>query len=285
MRRIGVTHAGDAHLDDFLCAAVLFAQAQVDVVLRREPSREELDDPRVVVFDVGGRHEPARSNFDHHQLPRDAEPACALSLLVEGMSWRGESVLEAFTDQKWFRTLKVIDSKGPFALAKELGTTPEVVFQLLSPVQEVLVDGFGQQTEAQGDEVLGQLLASLGVSLLDSAIGQLQRVKALCNECLMVEAGGVPGYVLRSEDVTGTETWRERFAPGTAFSIVYDNRGPGWTLYRYDDDSRLDFSRLAGRDDVSFAHPGGFIVKTASREKVGLEQALQLVQRAVVGPR
>jgi hypothetical protein len=295
-----VTHPGDAHLDDLLSVSVALAIDAVwprdgswaQVVERREPTMEELDDPEVVVLDVGGKFNPSVSNFDHHQLPRDAEAECALSLYARGLSWKGESVIEAFGITKWFHTLKIADSKGPFQLAKELGTTPEVVFALHSPLERALLQLFQAKeilykhppVQDNPEEVnsLWDVLRQVGQRLLDDAVENLKRVKALDGLCRIVEISGVSGYVLESDDITGTETWRERSAPGTMFSVVYDNRGPGWTLYRYDDCPDLDFSRLQGREEIAFAHKGGFIAKTIGRDVVGLEQALELVRAAIV---
>ena len=62
-----VTHAGVFHADD-VCAVAWLRIVGVEAGLaRRVPSTEELADPNVLVVDVGGRHEPSLSNFDHHQ--------------------------------------------------------------------------------------------------------------------------------------------------------------------------------------------------------------------------
>lgn len=282
-KKLIITHPGDAHLDDTLSVAVALAVEcengyELPIVERREPTRKELDDPKVVVLDVGGDYDPAKSNYDHHQLPRDAEAECALSLYARDLVWKGESVFEAFGITKWFQVLKTADSKGPFQLAKDLDITPEVVFKLHSPLEESLVVEFQKNPRRE----LHRVLSWIGKRLLDDAVDALKRVKALDGLCHIVEVDGVSGYVLESDDTTGTETWRERSAPGTMFSIVHDNRGPGWTLYRYDDDPRLDFSRLQGREEITFAHKGGFIAKTAGRDVVSFEQALELVRAAIV---
>ena len=55
------------------------------VVERRNPTEEELNDADVVVLDVGEKHQPELSNFDHHQFNRNDDPACALTLLLKSM--------------------------------------------------------------------------------------------------------------------------------------------------------------------------------------------------------
>ena len=41
--------------------------------------------PGGLVVDVGGEHDPERGNFDHHQFPRDHDPVCALSLVLQDL--------------------------------------------------------------------------------------------------------------------------------------------------------------------------------------------------------
>jgi uncharacterized UPF0160 family protein len=77
-----LTHPGSAHKDEFLACCVLLATAPCPI-LRREPTEADLADPAIAVVDVGHRHEPALNNFDHHQLPADAAPTCALSLVLQ----------------------------------------------------------------------------------------------------------------------------------------------------------------------------------------------------------
>lgn len=111
-----VTHPGSAHRDDLLACALLLAHysASPAAIYRRDPTPEELADPEVFVVDVGGRHEPARGNFDHHQLPREAPPTCALTLVLQHMGLY-ETALDAWM---WLKDTEELDSKGPFTWAK-----------------------------------------------------------------------------------------------------------------------------------------------------------------------
>jgi len=76
-----LTHRGRAHKDEFFACSVLLASCPSPIV-RRKQTDAYLADPAIAVIDVGLRHEPALNNFDHHQLPDDAAPTCALSLGV-----------------------------------------------------------------------------------------------------------------------------------------------------------------------------------------------------------
>ena len=90
-----LTHPGSAHKDEFLACCVLLATAP-GPILRREPTEADLADPATAVVDVGHRHEPALNNFDHHQLPADAAPTCALSLVLQHLGLYADAVLQLF---------------------------------------------------------------------------------------------------------------------------------------------------------------------------------------------
>ena len=79
-----VTHPGSAHKDDFLATCVLISKYGAPVY-RRDPAPEEIDDPSVALVDIGGSDDASRSNFDHHQYPRQHAPSCALSLVLEAL--------------------------------------------------------------------------------------------------------------------------------------------------------------------------------------------------------
>jgi hypothetical protein len=95
----------------------------------------------------------------------------------------------------------------------------------------------------------------------------------------VVDVKGVKALVFETTDTTGSQDLRDRDHTDAAVSLSWDERGNGWSLYRFNDDPRIDFSVLEGDSAISFAHKGGFIAKTITR--LSLEEALALVARAV----
>jgi hypothetical protein len=85
-----------------------------------------------------------------------------------------------------------------------------------------------------------------------------------------------------SAEVVGIEEYRASREEDIAVSVLYDDRGEGLTLFRFDDDPRIDFSKLDGHERILFAHKGGFIAKTLKR--VSQEEVVALVELAVVAP-
>jgi len=134
-----LTHPGSAHKDDLLACCLLVARHEIPV-WRREPLEEDLADPGIVVVDVGGEHEPLRSNFDHHQFPRDHEPICALSLVLKNMGLYEDA--RSFCE--WLEPAEWFDTRGPFQTAEWLGVERAVMNKLNSPIDITLLRRFAQ---------------------------------------------------------------------------------------------------------------------------------------------
>ena len=278
MSRLVVTNGGQAHRDDLLAVALAISCGGLPPVARRDPSPEELEDPDVLVLDVGGRHEPAKGNFDHHQFGRDAEATCAFALYIAA-----RTALD-FSAHRWFLPTLVLDSKGPFALAKLLGCGPAAVFALRSPVEDALLSLFGSRTRIDSGEPLYRVLLDMGLVLRDEAarladlIGALEaglRVWMLDGvEILFVDLplAGAAGRAMCD--------LRDGRYPSAGIQISRDDRGSGWACLRYGDHPRVDLSCLAGDPAVLFAHPGGF--KACTRERIPHGQLLDLLRGAIV---
>lgn len=264
-----ITHGGKAHRDDFLsCAIAVALSSNWPVIYRRDPTAEEMENPWTTVLDVGGRQEPEKSNYDHHQLPRDAAPQCAFTLLIEALNLRGFEV-------PWVKSTATMDAKGPFALARELGIDAKVLLDLQSPVEGVLLEMFEMYDELLPGDALYEIMHRIGIRLINAAGARADRQAHLSERVHLanVGAGGVEVLILEEKDNAGLQEWRDRHAPTAGICITRDDRGPGWCLYRFNDDTRVDFSRLEGVQGVIFAHKGGFIAKT---EEMHLEKVLCL---------
>ena len=120
-----VTHPGGAHKDDLLAVCVLVA-AYGAPVARRNPTDEELDDPSVAVVDIGGSDDASKSNFDHHQYPREHEPVCALSLVLRHLGVYDDA--REFCD--WLEPAEWLDARGPNQTANWLGVPRRIISQL-----------------------------------------------------------------------------------------------------------------------------------------------------------
>ena len=153
-----ITHAGHAHLDDLMACAIALTDrtwgvlesgraATVEAALadacegvvieRRDPTEDELANPRVLVLDVGGHYRPDLGNFDHHQFPKGTKES-AMSIFAASIGlpngnfdgtaeyvpgsaeYPGDSLASFLEDAyPWFRTRVALHVCGPFATVKE----------------------------------------------------------------------------------------------------------------------------------------------------------------------
>jgi len=279
--RLILTHPGGAHKDDLLAACVLMARHGVAVV-RRVPTPEEIDDPSVAVIDVGGVHDPARMNFDHHHFPREHPPTCALSLVLAHLGLYEDAL--RFCD--WLPTAEWFDSRGPTKTAKWLGVPRRAVSQLNSPIDITVLRRFARCNELRPGQPLYEVLRYVGEDLLEYLRVARQRIDfvgghverwSIEHEGETIEAVFLPRTQPPvDEPSTAVANYvRDQGLEGVVSATVYpDRRGPGYGLGRYEDHPQLDFSRVEGEPDVHFAHKTGFMCKSSATEPERLRELI-----------
>lgn len=282
-----LTHPGGAHKDEFLACSVLLALHPVPI-LRREPTADDLADPETCVLDVGHEHAPAKSNFDHHQLPRDHLPTCSLSLVLQHLELYDDA--RRFCD--WLEPAEWFDCRGPHSTAKWLGIPREVVNQLNSPIDITLLRRFAQAEILQPGEPLWEIMRMVGEDLLDYVKTLQARLDFLSRTAEFWTLDAPEGafqvvYVPRTDPLPdepsmGLEAFIEsQGRSGDVVAMVYpDRRGSGYGLSRFQDHLRLDFTRIATAPDVHFTHARGFIAKTSATDGQALKDLLLLAAGA-----
>jgi len=279
-----LTHPGSAHKDDFLACCLFIARHGLPV-WRRDPEPSDLDDPGILVVDVGGEHEPDRGNFDHHQFPAEHEPICSLSLVLQHLGLYEDA--RAFCE--WLEPAEWFDSRGPFATADWLGIERSVVNRLNSPVDITLLRRFAQKRELEPGDPVWEVMRMVGEDLfmyLRSLRERLDYVSAHARVLEMAGEGRVVKilYMPRTDPMpddpsSGLGRYIEQIGEKIDGLIYPDRRGPGFGLSRHEDSERLDFTRIADEADVHFAHARGFVAKTSATDLVRLTE---LVSRALV---
>lgn len=266
-----VTHPGGAHRDDLLAVAVVLGLNPMLAVFRRDPTPGDLENPAVVVIDAGQQYDTEMANFDHHQLPRDAPPTSALTLVMARIGLL-EAARAAFP---WMTFTELADSKGPTVAAKYLGTSMDRYQATISPIETSVLRMFERVPGTglwPGDE-LHNLLRNMGVEtvmFMKKFAGRSADLTAKA-KILSVSAPGMPtiqaidaSFVDRKDDPTlALEPWVKEHCPAAAVTITQDDRGDGMTVFRRHDDPRVDFSALEGKAGTVFAHKNGFVAKLA----------------------
>ena len=280
-----ITHPGGAHKDDFLACSVLLSNHSVSI-FRRDPTEQELEDPEVAVVDIGHQHDPKLNNFDHHQLPRDHEPTCALSLVLQKF--------EIYEDTKefcsWLETTEWFDCRGPHDTAEWLGVDREAMAKLNSPLDVTMFQAFAKQKEHHPGEPVWEVMKMMGTDLVQYVTGLRGRINqvAKIEEFWdlgqgedMFKVAFVPRTEPEVEEASGGLAWRikELGLEEEVVAMVYpDSRGEGYGMRRYDDNLALDFSQLSEQPDVHFTHNRGFIAKTSTPEVSRLKELVLLAK-------
>ncbi len=280
-----ITHPGGAHKDDFLACSVLLSNHSVSI-FRRDPTEQELEDPEVAVVDIGHQHDPELNNFDHHQLPRDHEPTCALSLVLQKF--------EIYEDTKefcsWLETTEWFDCRGPHDTAEWLGVDREAMAKLNSPLDVTMFQAFAKQKEHHPGEPVWEVMKMMGTDLVQYVTGLRGRINqvAKIEEFWdlgqgedMIKVAFVPRTEPEVEEASGGLAWRikELGLEEEVVAMVYpDSRGGGYGMRRYDDNLALDFSQLSEQPDVHFTHNRGFIAKTSTTEVSRLKELVLLAK-------
>jgi len=281
-----LTHPGGAHKDEFLACSVLLALHPVPVV-RREPTPDDLADAATCVVDVGHRHEPALNNFDHHQLPKDHPPTCSLSLVLQHLGLYEDARQFCL----WLEPAEWFDCRGLVTTAQWLSTSPETVSKLISPIDITLLRRFALAKRVEPGQPLWEVMRMIGEDLLDYVKTLRDRLDLIGRQAEIwdLELAGRPAKILflpRTEPLPdepsmGIDQFIEsRGLAAEVVGTVYpDRRSTGYGLSRFQDNARLDFTRLAGLPDVHFTHARGFVAKTSASEVGRLKQ---LVAQAAV---
>ena len=276
-----ITHPGGAHKDDFLACAVLLFQHQVSI-FRREPLESDLLDSSIAVLDVGGEHAPERLVFDHHQFPRDHVPTCALSLVLQHLG--------IYEDARefcpWLEVAEWFDCRGPKDTAEWLDMDRDTLAKLNSPLDITLLKNFAAQTEHHPGEPVWEVMRMIGGDLLEfitnlrsklNEVSQFTEVWNLKKDKDEFKALFLPRISSLPEgasDVLGYQVRALGLEEEVIAILSPDNRGQGYGMRRYNDDARMDFSRVEGEADVHFAHARGFIAKTSAVDKERLQEML-----------
>lgn len=277
-----LTHPGGAHKDDFLACSLLVARHGAPLV-RREPKETDLDNPSVLVVDVGGEHEPERGNFDHHQFPRDHEPICALSLVLKHLDLYEDAQL--FCD--WLEPAEWFDTRGAMGTARWLGVEPEVISKLNSPIDVTLLRRFALSNELNPGDLLYEMMRWVGEDLLEYLQTLRDRLQFLGEHSELWELSTASGesfkalFLPRTEPLPGEPSmglgrYLESIGESEAVAaLVYpDRRGEGYGLSRHRDHPKLEFTRIENEEDVHFAHARGFVAKTSATDPDRLKEQL-----------
>jgi len=106
-----IVHNGTFHTDDVALTSFVRMSYPNISVERRMPTEDELDDPNIIVGDVGLRYDISNNNFDHHQ---DKELPCAVVLYL---TWYWDEYFDSIDEFSLFKevfltSISLVDTTG-----------------------------------------------------------------------------------------------------------------------------------------------------------------------------
>jgi len=258
-----ITHPGSAHLDDFLSICLVIEKyGNIDEINRREPTEEEIKDPSIWKLDVGEKNDPNIRCYDHHQGLRYD---CTLSLLLkEWKLWK-----KAKRVHEWLSIVVANDAIGPKEVTKILKVSFTALIRLDSFVERTILDLFKREKVIKKEDMLFSLMKSIGQNFFTYIGGYYTSLKEVEKNAEYKKIKGV--QIIKCIDNVEhssmlvrilNEKKRKKWENQRGGIAIYPNkRVPGTiALRRYEDDKRVDFSRISNYDKVVFAHPKGFFI-------------------------
>jgi len=270
-----VAHPGSAHKDDFLSVSVLLATLKQAEVFRREPTKEDLNDPDTYVVDVGLELSSERHNFDHHQ---DRSLPCAFHLVMQHLGHHDAAMLMF----AWYPHMSMMDVRGPYRTAEHLGVDSSVLFASSSPIDGYIISTFASLESLNVQNPLYDLMKSLGENMIALIGRKMERLERLKSEAKVIEIKHLKAVASDIDDSPklAMELYlRLLDDENIVMSITPSNRGEGWELLRLGDNTIVDFRVIENNPEIRFVHGSGFLAKTNTR--LPMEEVVELACMAI----
>jgi hypothetical protein len=169
--------------------------------------------------------------------------------------------------------------------AKWLNVDREVMAKLNSPLDITCLRRFAKHTELNPGDVIWELMRMVGEDLVYYISSAKERLDYISENAEVLDLGGNLKvlYMPRTDPMPGEPSaGMGKFieldpSAQSCVAMVYpDRRGDGYALTRYNDDLRLEFTKVKDCPDVHFAHVAGFMAKTTATEKDRLVELLKM---------
>ncbi len=276
-----IVHGGRAHMDDYLAAGLARHLWEVPIE-RRDPAEEELEDPKIIVLDVGGRLEPEKNNFDHHQIAETEE--CALQLYMkEVLPDFYEKMSEDLDDGRMssIKSIGLWDNVGP--KSRHLGA------QGPSDFEYFLTEMFSRDPNGLAIDIVTEYWDFRIKQLLAGDILE-EKIKITPPGHTYIIPGGHLVVILDNVDNDEYEDYEplpimKAWAKVAGFkkephiSVIPNPRGEGWSITRRGAEVP-NFNEIKDDPRIDFVHSKGFLCTT--HERLPIEDVLELCEFAYI---
>jgi len=125
-----VVHSGTFHADDAMVVALIRAFSGKMIPVERVPHQADishyLEDPNILVADVGRKYEPEMLNFDHHQFKQpEEEDRAAAGMIFDWLVEQG--YINPILEKNLKPLIKLIDENDIGVRPAQVGELPNIV--------------------------------------------------------------------------------------------------------------------------------------------------------------
>ena len=240
MKRI-IVHPGVFHADDALCVALAKKYFGVEEVVRANPTQEDLDDPNIIVADVGGVYDIAKNNYDHHQ---DRELPAACKLMADALELHSNCSIHSRVVEQLIIPISDVDT-GKTNLPGNLNSLSAVVHALNS---------------YKAKERAFHTAVTIMGAALDAAIAAAEEWHRAYNIVVSAEAANNDSVLVLSEYVSWQEHISERDDVDKLYYVIYPSLRGGYSVFQvpkelpYGREGKKSFpEKIAGKRGVELA--------------------------------
>lgn len=273
-----ISHPGSAHKDDFMAVSILLATLGEARVERREVTQDDINDANTYVVDVGMVYDPENHNFDHHQ---DQSLPCAFHLVMQHLGYH-DAANVVFG---WYTHMSMMDVRGPYKTAEQLGVDTSILFAASSPIDGYILSCFSKISCLGSDEIFYGLMKEFGedlINMIDLKMNRLERLKKETQILPVKHFKALVSHINENPKLSMELYLRYLDDASIVMSITPSVRGAGWELLRLKDNFMVDFRSIAANPEIRFVHVNGFVAKT--RSLIPLEDVVELASQAIGGP-
>ena len=257
-----ITHAGQAHTDDFLATAVLAHLFGIAIYRVNEVATDDLEDEYIIVVDIGGEFNPQRNNFDHHH---DKNLPCSLIMVLQ--KFFPEIPTDSIEELDFIDTW---DRFGPVATQKKFGLK---LPSFRDTIAEVVLRIFSNAEVIEPHTWLYEMLRAIGKEFLN----YLKEQKELLEKAKNAKVFEIRGLKVVQLGENVPIRFIKAVHSDVAIVIQPNQRLQGaLSLTRVDDHPQVDFNRIKDKVPAHFIHVNGFMaVVDPEHVSEALELAIQ----------
>lgn len=243
-----LTHSGVFHADEVLAIAtiafinnIILHRPCPDISRVKEVKLSDLEDPSILIVDIGGTFDPENLNFDHHQ---DASLDASCSLVLD--AFMPNKGMKKYLKEQLFNSVSRID-KGEEKSTNGHFTRIISALNYSDPSYVAIQDESFSKAVNMTKEIL---------------IGYAGNYKSyLVNGSLWDRTAKI-GYLKVFDKAFHLPGWRQRATSENVFAIVTPNHRSGYNLISSD----TEVLKIPEHKTQSFRHNNGYIAVYRTKE-------------------